>query len=47
MANSCILCNILDFGMSGCGTQKFEILMGLGRMSEDMLNSKMFGQWFT
>ena len=43
----CILCNILDFGMSGCGTQKFEILMGLGRMSEDMLNSRIFGQWFT
>ena len=40
---SCILCNILDFCKSRCGTtQECETLMGLGWMSDDMLNSTNF-----
>ena len=40
---SCILCNILDYGKSRCGTtQECETLMGLGCISDDILNSTSF-----
>ena len=44
---SCILCNILDYGKSRCGTtQECETLMGLGCISDDILNSTSFDKWF-